>query len=252
MTLMLPPGLLPENTESRRTLSPRLSFILALASMVALGGTLMQLRRVTQERDQALDRLSAPPAKVAESRPRPPAPVAPPPAPLPAAELPAPPPPALLPSRAPDLRISSSALEESQHIAQGLQEFRAGHYEQAERQLFRALPESILYLALCSLAEGNYREAFGFLSRAMSLDPNWLRKVKPSDLFGSGPGYQAALQGLEDQVSKEPLNADLKTLLAYLRFHDKGATYAQALLLEATAADPAQGEAKAFLKALEP
>ena len=48
------------------------------------------------------------------------------------------------------------------------------------------------------------------------------------------------------------INADLKTLLAYLRYHDKGATYAKALLVEATTAQPDHEAARAFLEALGP
>jgi len=44
----------------------------------------------------------------------------------------------------------------------------------------------------------------------------------------------------------------LKTLIAYLQYHDKGAPYAKALLIEATNADPEHAAAKAFLDALGP
>jgi hypothetical protein len=139
-----------------------------------------------------------------------------------------------------------------QHLAQGLQEFRAGRYDQAERRFFRAFPDSLVYLALTSLAEANYREAIGFLSAAMTQDPNWLRKVQPADLFGSPAAYRAMVSALEEQLEKSPLDPDLKTLLAYLRYHDKGAPYAKALLIEATNTDPGNEPAKAFLDALGP
>ena len=51
---------------------------------------------------------------------------------------------------------------------------------------------------------------------------------------------------------KDPASADLKTLLAYLRFHDQGAPYAKALLIEATNADPDHDAAKTFLETLGP
>src|SRR6185503_4910849 len=105
---------------------------------------------------------------------------------------------------------------------------------------------------LARFAQADYREAIGFLGAAMAQDPNWLRKVKPGDLFGSKAAYQAMVSALEEQLEKDPVNPDLKTLLAYLRYHDKGAPYAKALLIEATNADPAHEAAKAFLETLGP
>ena len=85
----------------------------------------------------------------------------------------------------------------------------------------------------------------------MSIDPDWLRKVKPEDLFGSRTRYEQAVRALEEKLEKDPVNPDLKTLLAYLRYHDKGAPYAKALLIEATNAQPDHEAARAFLEALE-
>jgi tetratricopeptide (TPR) repeat protein len=133
-----------------------------------------------------------------------------------------------------------------------LHEFRGGRYDQAERHFFRAFPDSMLYLALSSLAQARYAEAIGYLHRAMTVDPDWLQKVRPGDLFGTKAAYTKVLQALEEQLEKDPLNPDLKTLLAYLRYHDKGAPYAKALLIEATNAQPDHDPAKAFLEALGP
>jgi hypothetical protein len=110
----------------------------------------------------------------------------------------------------------------------------------------------MLYLALTALAQARFAEALGFLHRAMTIDPEWLQKVRPGDLFGSKAAYTKALQALEEQLEKDPLSADLKTLLAYLRYHDKGAPYAKALLIEATNAQPDHDPAKTFLEALGP
>ena len=161
-------------------------------------------------------------------------------------------PPPAGPARAPDVRVVPSRTQDPQHIAQGLHEFRAGRFDQAERHFFRAFPDSLLYLALTSLAQARYAEALGFLSRSMLVDPTWLTRVKPADLFGTPAAYKRALQSLEEQVEKDPVNPDLKTLLAYLRYHDKGAPYAKALLIEATNAQPDHEAAKAFLEAIGP
>jgi hypothetical protein len=142
--------------------------------------------------------------------------------------------------------------EESPHIPRGLQDFRSGRYDQAERQFFRALPDSLLYLSLTSLAQRNWREAFSFLSRAMSADSKWLHRVNPRDLFGNAADYDAVIQALDDQLSKSPTDPDLKTLAAYVRFHEKGAPYAKALLVEAITVNPDHEAARAFLEALGP
>lgn len=248
---MIPPGLLPENTEPKRSPSSWVLGAVVLTALLALGGALLQIRRLARERDEVTAELAAvrkkrpaeAPALPTESPT--PAPV---PAPAPAPTVPAPPP--AEPGRAPDVRVLPA--RDPQHLAQGLQEFRAGRFDQAERQFFRAFPDSLLYLALTSLAQARYAESIGFLSRAMIVDPTWLTRVKPADLFGSKVPYKQVLQALEEQVEKDPVNADLKTLLAYLRYHDKGASYAKALLIEATTAQPDHEAAKAFLEALGP
>jgi tetratricopeptide (TPR) repeat protein len=245
---MLPPGLLPENSEPRRPPQPWILGAVVLTALLALVGALLQIRRLARERDDAVGQLAAQQKKVVKASPRPVEEARP--SPVPAPPAPAPPPPG--PTRAPDVRVLPSRAQDSQHLAQGLHEFRAGRYDQAERQFFRAFPDSILYLALSSLAQANYREAIGFLARAMSIDPDWLRKVRPADLFGSNAAYQRVLHALEDQLAEDPINPDLKTLLAYLQYHEKGAPYAKALLIEATNARPEHEAAKAFLEALGP
>jgi hypothetical protein len=86
----------------------------------------------------------------------------------------------------------------------------------------------------------------------MTQDPTWLRRVRPADLYASKAAYAAMLSALEEQLEKDPVNPDLKTLLAYLRYHDKGAPYAKALLIEATTAQPDHEAARTFLEALGP
>jgi hypothetical protein len=245
---MLPPGLLPENSEPRRSTSSWVLAAVVLTALLALGGALLQIRRLSRERDAAIEHLADVRKRMAEATPR--LVEEPKPAPTPSPEAPAPPPPG--PSRAPDVRILPTRAQDPQHITQGLHEFRAGRYDQSERHFFRAFPDSLVYLALSSLAQAKYAEAFGFLSRAMTIDADWLRKVRPADLFGSDAAYEAVVRGLEEQLGKNPLNPDLKTLLAYLRYHDKGAPYAKALLIEATNAQPDHEAAKAFLDALGP
>jgi tetratricopeptide (TPR) repeat protein len=247
---MLPPGLLPESSEPRRSTAPWVLGAVVFVALLALLAALVQIRTLTLQRDAAVQamaamqnrRVEAPPRAVEEPRPTPA-----PPSPAPPPELPPPAAP-----RAPDIRVLPSRAPDPQHVAQGLHEFRGGRYDQAERHFFRAFPESMLYLALSSLAQARYAEAIGFLHRAMAIDPEWLQKLRPGDLFGTKAAYGRVLQALEEQIEKEPLNADLKTLLAYLRYHDKGAPYAKALLIEATNAQPDHDPAKAFLDILGP
>lgn len=243
---MIPPGLLPESSEPRRSPSSWIAAAVVLTALLAVAGAFFQVKRVERERDEAKAgaaqlaellrmKVQAPPPAVAPPNPAPP-----------------PPPPPVVPSPPAEPRILPSRTLDPQHLAQGLHEFRAGRYDQAERQFFRAFPDSLLYLALTSLAQANYREAIGFLSRAMVTDPQWLRKVKPGDLFGSPQAYEAVVKALEEELAKNPINADLKTLTAYLQYHDKGAPYAKALLIEALNASPEHEGAKAFLEALGP
>jgi len=249
---MIPPGLLPESSEPPRSSSSWVLAAVVLTALLALLGALLQIRRLARERDDAVEKLAAVQKKrPVETPPRgeEPAPSA---EPAPAPGAPVPPPPPAAPPRAPDVRVLPPRTPDPQHIAQGLHEFRAGRFDQAERQFFRAFPDSLLYLALTSLAQARYSEALGFLARAMVVDPTWLTRVKPADLFGSKVPYKNVLQALEEQLEKDPVNADLKTLLAYLRYHDKGATYAKALLIEATTAQPDHEAARTFLEALGP
>jgi len=224
----------------------------AFTALLALLGAVLQIRRLARERDDAVEKLAAIQKKrPVETTPRPAEDPASPADPVPAPAAPVPPAPSATPPRAPDVRVLPPR-PDPQHIAQGLHEFRAGRFDLAERQFFRAFPDSLLYLALTNLAQARYAEALGFLTRAMVVDPTWLTRVKPADLFGSKVPYKNVLQALEEQVEKDPVNADLKTLLAYLRYHDKGATYAKALLVEATTAQPDHEAARAFLEALGP
>lgn len=250
--MALPPGLLPETSEARTSRLPLVLGGILLAALVALGATLVENRQLRADRDAAVEELAA-----ARRRPAaPPAPELAPPPPV-AAPAPAPVPaePAEAPVSAPRPRSADLAIaprEEPPYIPRGLQDFRAGRYDQAERQFFRALPESLLYLSLTSLAQRNWREAFTFLSRAMVADPGWLRRVNPRDLFGNPADYDALLQALNDQGSKTPTDPDLKTLAAYIQYHEKGAPYAKALLIEATNLNPDHEAARTFLEALGP
>jgi tetratricopeptide (TPR) repeat protein len=247
--MSLPPGLLPESDEPRAS---RASWVLGAVVAVALLAIVALLYRNQQlllERNDALKMLAAQRQKVVVTPL--PAPVEPEKAtPLPVAPVPAPVPVAVAaPPRAPKVRVLP---EDPEYLSRGLQEFRQGRYDQAERQFFRAIPESFLYLALTGLAQHNWREAVAFLARAMAADPAWLRKVAPQDLFGTAAAFDGVVAALDDQISKNPLDADLKTLAAYLRYHEKGAAYAKALLVEAINVNPDHEAAKAFLETLGP
>ncbi len=245
--MSLPPGLLPDTVETRTSRASWILGAVVFVALLAVLALLIQNRRLGDERDAALLRvlesakLIVPPPAPTEA-PKP-APVAPVPSPPVVTPTPAPAP------VAPKVRVLP---EDPEYLSRGLQEFRQGRYDQAERQFFRALPDSFLYLALTGLAQHNWREAILFLGRAMTADPAWLRKVNPRDLFGSDAAFEAVVAALDEQISKNPIDPDLKTLAAYLRYHEKGAAYAKALLVEATTVNPDHEAARAFLETLGP
>ncbi|HLY09617.1 MAG TPA: hypothetical protein VKW04_09965 [Planctomycetota bacterium] len=249
--MSLPPGLLPESTEARPSRAPLLLGTLLAVALSAVLILWIQNRKLAGERDAVVGgetsprktRLPDPPPAAAES-------------PVPLAPLPAPgegsvpiAPSVNRPPRAAKVRVLP---EDPEFLSRGLQEFRQARYDQAERQFFRAIPESFLYLALTSLAQRNWKEALAFLSQAMGSDPQWLQRVNPRDLFGASADFDALVQALDEQLAKAPTDADLKTLAAYVRYHEKGAPYAKALLVEATTVNPGHEAAKAFLEALGP
>ena len=241
---MVTPGLLPE-ADDQPPLSP-LRWTLALAFLALIGllvWSLMQSGRLGHERDLLAARLAqAPPppkedlgrireleAAIAELK-KAPAVVA--------------------PARPPELRILPPELA-AERLTQGLHEFRSGRYPSAEACFLRAVPEGHLYLVLTCLARGDLREAALFLGKAMEADPGWLRRVRPRDLFGSAEEFERTRKAVEDRSHETPLDPEAKLLLAYLHYHEKGAEYAKALVLEVVAAQPEQAVAKAFLSALE-
>jgi tetratricopeptide (TPR) repeat protein len=247
--MSLPPGLLPESDEPRASRASWVLGAVVAVALLAIAALLYRNQQLFLERNDALKMLAAQRQKVVVTPV--PSPVEPEkPTPLSVAPVPAPAPDAVAaPPRAPRVRVLP---EDPEYLSRGLQEFRQGRYDQAERQFFRAIPESFLYLALTGLAQHNWREAVTFLARAMSADPAWLRKVSPQDLFGSAAAFDGVVAALDDQISKNPLDADLKTLAAYLRYHEKGAAYAKALLVEAINVSPDHEAAKAFLETLGP
>jgi tetratricopeptide (TPR) repeat protein len=159
-------------------------------------------------------------------------------------------PPAPAPAKAPDIRVLPPDLA-AERLTQGLHEFRSGRYAQAEACFLRAVPEGFLYLVLSCLARGDVREAMIFLDRAMKADPQWLRRVRPRDLFGSAEEFERTLRSLEERLKENPLDVEAKTLLAYLHYHEKGAEYAKALLTEVATAQPDHPASKAFLEAID-
>jgi tetratricopeptide (TPR) repeat protein len=242
---MVTPGLLPEADDRPR--APLLRFLPSLLILVLLGFIYWQSRRHAAQLESLARLESVPPpapkvdverireleAQIERLRTSTPLP-----APVPA------------PVRAPDLRVLPPDLA-AERLTQGLQEFRSGRYAQAEACFLRAIPEGFLYLVLSCVARGDVREAALFLARAMRADPQWLRRIRPRDLFGSAEEFARALGGLEDRVRENPLDAEAKTLLAYLHFHEKGPEYAKALLTEVATAQPDDPSAKAFLEAID-
>lgn len=147
-------------------------------------------------------------------------------------QLPAPPPD---PARIRALEEEVDALKKPkaravERVTQGLQDFRSGRYAQAEACFLGAFPDGCLYLVLTGLARDDVRSAAFFLGRAMEFDPQWLRRVKPRDLFGIAEDYERLLKALEERAVED---VEARLLLAYLQFHEKGAESARALLGEA-------------------
>jgi hypothetical protein len=241
----LPPGLLPEESEERRPRAATLFGLVALVALSLAGYSYLSISKVREAaRTEAL-RLEATERenfrlKAELTKPPPPPPL--PPVPV-AAPSPAPP--------SPWLPVFGADLIQ-ERLTQGLHELRAGRFDQAERRFFRALPEGLLYLALTSLAQGDLKESFSFLSRAMIHVPNWLRKVRPRDLFGTEEAYRALGAALEARLAAEPLDGEAKLLAAWLRFHDLGDGHAKALVVEAQQRAPDSEEVRRFMEALGP
>lgn len=255
---MVTPGLLPEAFDRRRPGALRAVVVLALLSLCALLAFLVvRLAQVSRERDRLL-------AEALQSRPARPQPAPPAPAPEPSAaaaevaslrsriaELeaerrkPEPPP---EPARA--IRLLPKT-ESAERLTQGLHELRSGRPVEAELCLLRALPEGFLPLVMTALLRGDVREAVVFLAHAIASDPDWLRRFRPRDLFGTPGEYEKARRAVEDRVQEDALDPDAKVLLAYFLYHEKGPAYAKALLVEATALRPGHPETARFLEAVD-
>lgn len=235
---MVTPGLLPEADDRR--FNPRL--LLPWLIVLVLFGFIF-LRRPAPAPvpppppapKEDVGRIKELEAQIAELK------KAPPPAPV-AVEA--------APVKAPELRILPPELA-AERLTQGLHEFRSGRYAQAEACFLRAIPEGFLYVALCCLARGDLRDASLFLARAMKADPQWLRRIRPRDLFGNPEDFEKTLRSLEERVRDNPLDAEAKTLLAYLHFHEKGPEFAKALMTEVAGAHPEDPHPKAFLESID-
>lgn len=236
---MVTPGLLPEADDPRPPSPLRWTLTLAfLALTLLLVWSLVQLGQVGRERDLLAARPAPPPppkedvGRIRELEAE-------------LARLKAPP-----AVKAADVRLLPPELA-AERLTQGLHEFRSGRYAPAEACFLRAAPEGYLYLVLTCLARGDAREGALFLGKAMEADAGWLRRIRPRDLFGSAEEFERTLRALEDRSREAPLDPEAKTLLAYLHFHEKGAEYAKALLVEVAGAHPDHPSVKAFLAALE-
>ncbi len=239
------PGLFPE-TPARGPSRPAAALsLIVLAFLLLLGLTLWQVSRLKEERDASqrqVDELLA----LMKSRP-----VTPPPPPAPSPDPP-PLPPLIVPEVVPAPRVTVRVLptgeSPQERIAQGIQEFKAGRTDQAELQFFRAVPDAYVHLLVARLAQDDVREAFSLLTRAAGADLLWFKKLNPRSLFGTAEAFEKMLASLEARVRADPLDRESKTLLAYLHYHEKGAAYAKALLVEVLAADPGHAAAKGFLE----
>jgi tetratricopeptide (TPR) repeat protein len=247
---MVTPGLLPE-ADDRRPSPYRWTVPFIVATLIAVIVYLIREREQTiskvfrqdeayaaqaRKREADVGRIRELEARITELQKTPPP-----------AAVEAPPP---APAKAPDVRILPPELA-SERLTQGLHEFRSGRYAQAEACFLRAVPEGFLYLVLTCLERGDVREAMLFLGRAMASDPQWLRRVRPRDLFGSPAEYEKMLKAIEERCRENPLDLEAKTLLAYLHFHEKGPEHAKALLTEVSTAQPGHPAAQAFLEAVD-
>lgn len=242
-------GLFPE--EPARPRSP-LRWAFAALAVGFAGVTLfagLEIRRLAEERDRErarsaeLEKLLGTPA-VGSAPP-----------PTPARPVPAPEPPAFLPPAsslsAPEWADASRDRQEArERIERGLEELRGGRYSSAELHFFRALPDSYLYLALSSLARGDLREAAAFLVRAWRGDRTGWRRIRPREIL-SPEEYARLLLALEERIRQDALDVEAKTLLAYFYYHEKGAAYAKALLVEAAAVRPEDPDLPKLLEELE-
>ena len=240
---MVTPGVLPEAADRRLSPWPFTLALLGVALLAGCGYLVVQVMRLRAERDRLVAELKAETIRAAyeeqlrrdpqdvrithrEVVPQEPSPR-----------------PGTSSARAPEVRVVPRE-QVQERITQGLHEFRSGRYLQAELAFLRAVPEAFGYIVITCFLRGEVREAVNVLGRALASDPEWLRRVKPRDLFGAPEDYEKALRALEERVAADPLDAEAKTLLAYFQFHEKGPEYAKALLVEASNARPDLAEAR--------
>ncbi len=98
---------------------------------------------------------------------------------------------------------------------------------------------------------GLYAEAVRALGEALRLDPAASWRVRPRALFPSAEEFEKLVSELERRVRENPLDAEAKTVLAYLYFHEKGPDAARVLLHQALAANPDHAVAKKLLEGME-
>lgn len=238
---MVTPGLLPETGDRRPTPLKWILSAVILVFLILVGVLVLQLTRLRAERDTARARVEE--LLQTPKRPAPPAPADP--ADLQrrldalearVRQLEGGTRPEGSPGggRAPDLRVS----DDSRH-----------ELELARIRMLEARVETRRMLA--GLMRGQIRDAMLSLSAALASDPLAFRNVKPRDFLERPGDLEKVIADLEKRVRDNPLDADAKVLLAYLYYHEKGAGYAKALLLEVLAAAPDHPDARAFLDVID-
>lgn len=112
--------------------------------------------------------------------------------------------------------------------------------------------EAMIYLHVAAgfAARGLWTESIRALGEALRLDPPGTWRLKPRALFGP-EAFERLLAELERRVRDDPMDAEARTLLAYVAFHEKGAEAARALLLQVLAVSPDHDPAKRLLEDME-
>src|SRR5688572_29784445 len=129
---MHPPGLFPDPSAPARSKGSWVLAAVVFTALLALLGALLQIRRLARERDEAIESLVHLRKRTAEMPPKPVEASPPVAEPAPGVAPPPPAPPTPGPVRPSELRVVPARPQDSQHVAQGLHEFRAGRYDQAE------------------------------------------------------------------------------------------------------------------------
>ncbi len=237
---MITPGLLPEDGGRRSSPLRWILALLALGFLTAVGVLAIQIVKLKRERDAAQSRVEELLAEIRKPRP----------APVPREDTPA----ASL--RLEELEARVARLEAARPAEPPLPPapIPPGVRDEPAAPARRAESESMLYVyvSVGFARQGFLREAVRSLGEALRLDPSAFWRVNPRALVESEEEYRKLLADLERRVREDPLDAEARTVLAYLYYHQGETGRAKVLLLEVVAAHPEPGGvARRLLEKLE-